>query len=79
MNGGADINQAAKVHYLYIYTVPILQAFEMLKDVGMDVPKSIETRSIHAVKQGMMVCNNNNMCKIDVERGLRMLLLLLHH
>ena len=32
----------------------------MLKDVGMVVPKYVEA-CIHAAKQGMRACNNNNM------------------
>ena len=39
---------------------------KMLKDVGIEVPKSIETRSVkvqHACRQrqGMIACNNHNM------------------
>ena len=39
---------------------------KMLKDVGIEVPKSIETRSVkvqHACRQrqGMIACNNRNM------------------
>ena len=35
--------------------------FKVLKDVGMEVPKSVETRKhIYTAKQAMMACNNNN-------------------
>ena len=35
---------------------------KMLKDVGMEVPTSIETRSKFSMqKQGMIACNNPNM------------------
>ena len=53
---------------------------KMLDNVGMAVPKIIQTRcSTYAARQWMIACNNNNMRNPiieDVGRGLRMLLLL---
>ena len=36
-------------------------SIKMLKDVGMTVPKSRETRAVYAATQGVRACNNNNM------------------
>ena len=53
---------------------------KMLNNVGMAVPKIIQTRcSTHAARQWMIAYNNNNMRNPiikDIRRGLRMLLLL---
>ena len=53
---------------------------KMLNNVGMAVPKIIQTRcSTYAARQWMIAYNNKNMCNPiikDVGRGLRMLLLL---
>ena len=35
--------------------------FKMLNDVGMEVPKGVETRKQLCSKAGMMACNSNNM------------------
>lgn len=41
----------------------------MLKDVGMTVPKSRETRAVYtyAVTRGMRACNNNNMRNLKLK------------
>ena len=53
----------AHVKHVYIKCKNILT--KILKDVGIEVPKGIETRSKCSIacrqKQGMITCNNHNM------------------
>ena len=74
-----SLSNHMECQYIYVLLLYILMRMRMgwmststkcckkifMKDVGMVVPKSVETRkhpcSIHAAKQRMKACNNNNM------------------
>ena len=78
MCGTNPIHRKHHIHVLW-YKGKVF-FIKMLNNVGMAVPKIIQTRcSTYAARQCMLAYNNNNMRNPiikDVGRGLRMLLLL---